>query len=170
MLPGPFPFCGWLASARSNGRALRSVADRLLSVGCAVLKTGTTFAPTLTAPNAADKRWGARPVLFGRLMDARCGTREEERRVTKRGPRATAPIGVAFVRYAALRSPTGIAPVTEKSAKSCVVVRRQACHDQQCPGPGAREQGPHLCDDTLVVGRAAADAASTAAIKSSSTM
>ena len=30
--------------------------------------------------------------------------------------------------YAALRSLTGIAPVTKRSGKSCIVVRRQACH------------------------------------------
>jgi transposase len=32
--------------------------------------------------------------------------------------------------YAALRSLTGVAPVTKKSGKSCIVVRRQACHDR----------------------------------------
>ena len=37
----------------SHGRALRSVADRLLSVACAMLKTGTTFDPTLAAAKAA---------------------------------------------------------------------------------------------------------------------
>ncbi|MGI9476859.1 MAG: IS110 family transposase [Hyphomicrobiaceae bacterium] len=31
----------------SHGRALRSVADRLLNVACAMLKTGTTFNPSL---------------------------------------------------------------------------------------------------------------------------
>jgi transposase len=31
--------------------------------------------------------------------------------------------------YAALRSLTGVAPVTTSSGKSCIVVRRQACHD-----------------------------------------
>jgi hypothetical protein len=31
----------------SHGRALRSVADRLLNVACAMLKTGTTFNSTL---------------------------------------------------------------------------------------------------------------------------
>ena len=31
----------------SHGRALRSVADRLLNVACAMLKTGTTFNPAL---------------------------------------------------------------------------------------------------------------------------
>jgi transposase len=30
--------------------------------------------------------------------------------------------------YAALRSLTGVAPVTKRSGKSCIVVRRQACH------------------------------------------
>ena len=30
--------------------------------------------------------------------------------------------------YAALRSLTGVAPVTKRSGKSCVVIRRQACH------------------------------------------
>ena len=32
--------------------------------------------------------------------------------------------------YAALRSLTGVAPVTKRSGKSCSVVRRQACHDR----------------------------------------
>jgi len=32
--------------------------------------------------------------------------------------------------YAALRSLTGTAPVTKRSGKSCIVVRRQACHDR----------------------------------------
>jgi transposase len=32
--------------------------------------------------------------------------------------------------YAALRSLAGVAPVTRKSGKSCIVVRRQACHDR----------------------------------------
>lgn len=32
--------------------------------------------------------------------------------------------------YAALRSLTGAAPVTKSSGKSCIVVRRQACHDR----------------------------------------
>jgi transposase len=32
--------------------------------------------------------------------------------------------------YAALRSLTGVAPVTKRSGKSCVVIRRQACHDR----------------------------------------
>ena len=36
----------------SHGRALRSVADRLLNVACAMLKTGTTFNPTLAAEKA----------------------------------------------------------------------------------------------------------------------
>jgi len=36
----------------SHGRALRSVADRLLNVTCAMLKTGTTFNPSLAAENA----------------------------------------------------------------------------------------------------------------------
>jgi len=36
----------------SHGRALRSVADRLLNVACAMLKTGTTFNPSLAAENA----------------------------------------------------------------------------------------------------------------------
>lgn len=35
----------------SHGRALRSVADRLLNVACAMLKTGTTFNPSPAAPN-----------------------------------------------------------------------------------------------------------------------
>jgi transposase len=32
--------------------------------------------------------------------------------------------------YAALRSLTGAAPVTKRSGKSCIVVRRQACHNR----------------------------------------
>lgn len=36
----------------SHGRALRSVADRLLNVACAMLKTGTTFNPSLAAEKA----------------------------------------------------------------------------------------------------------------------
>ncbi len=32
--------------------------------------------------------------------------------------------------YAALRSLTGVAPVTKRSGKSCIVLRRQACHDR----------------------------------------
>jgi transposase len=32
--------------------------------------------------------------------------------------------------YAALRSLTGVAPVTKRSGKSCIVTRRQACHDR----------------------------------------
>jgi transposase len=36
----------------SHGRALRSVADRLLNVACAMLKNGTLFNPSLEAPNA----------------------------------------------------------------------------------------------------------------------
>ena len=35
------------ARGHSHGRALRSVADRLLNVACAMLKTGTTFNPSL---------------------------------------------------------------------------------------------------------------------------
>lgn len=36
----------------SHGRALRSVADRLLNVACAMLKTGTTFKPSPIAEQA----------------------------------------------------------------------------------------------------------------------
>jgi transposase len=36
----------------SHGRALRSVADRLLNVACAMLKSGTLFNPSLGAQNA----------------------------------------------------------------------------------------------------------------------
>ena len=36
----------------SHGRALRSVADRLLNVACAMLKTGTTFNPSLATEKA----------------------------------------------------------------------------------------------------------------------
>jgi transposase len=32
--------------------------------------------------------------------------------------------------YAALRSLTGVAPVTKRSGKSCIVTRRQTCHDR----------------------------------------
>jgi len=32
--------------------------------------------------------------------------------------------------YAALRSLTGVAPVTKRSGRSCIVVRRQACHQR----------------------------------------
>lgn len=32
--------------------------------------------------------------------------------------------------YAVLRSLTGVAPVTKRSGKSCIVIRRQACHDR----------------------------------------
>ena len=35
------------ARGHSHGRALRSVADRLLAVACAMLKTRTTFNPSL---------------------------------------------------------------------------------------------------------------------------
>ena len=35
----------------SHGRALRSVADRLLNVACAMLKSGTTFNPSLASQN-----------------------------------------------------------------------------------------------------------------------
>jgi len=37
----------------SHGRALRSVADRLLNVACAMLKAGTLFNPSLKTQNAA---------------------------------------------------------------------------------------------------------------------
>jgi transposase len=37
----------------SHGRALRSVADRLLNVACAKLKNGTRFNPSLQAQNAS---------------------------------------------------------------------------------------------------------------------
>jgi transposase len=37
----------------SHGRALRSVADRLLNVACAMLKAGTTFDPSLAAEKTA---------------------------------------------------------------------------------------------------------------------
>ncbi len=37
----------------SHGRALRSVADRLLNVACAMLKNGTKFKPTLASKNTA---------------------------------------------------------------------------------------------------------------------
>jgi len=45
------------ASLRARGhghaRALRSVADRLLNVACSMLRTGTTFSPSLATQNAA---------------------------------------------------------------------------------------------------------------------
>ena len=37
----------------SHGRALRSVADRLLNVACAMLKNGALFNPSLAAPKGA---------------------------------------------------------------------------------------------------------------------
>ena len=37
----------------SHGRALRPVADRLLNVACAMLKSGTLFNPALAAPKTA---------------------------------------------------------------------------------------------------------------------
>jgi hypothetical protein len=37
----------------SHGRALRQVGDRLLNVACAMLKSGTTFNPSLAAQKAA---------------------------------------------------------------------------------------------------------------------
>lgn len=40
------------ARGHSHGRALRSVADRLLNVACAMLKTGTTFNPALATAKA----------------------------------------------------------------------------------------------------------------------
>ncbi|SPP98198.1 protein of unknown function [Bradyrhizobium vignae] len=46
----------------SQGRALRSVADRLLNVACAMLKTGTTFDPSLAAQNQLVKWWGVPPA------------------------------------------------------------------------------------------------------------
>jgi transposase len=41
------------ARGHSHGRALRSVADRLLNVACAMLKNGTPFNPTLAIQNAS---------------------------------------------------------------------------------------------------------------------
>jgi transposase len=41
------------ARGHSHGRALRSVADRLLNVACAMLRNGTTFNPNLAAQNAS---------------------------------------------------------------------------------------------------------------------
>jgi transposase len=40
------------ARGHSYGRALRSVADRLLNIACAMLKTGTTFNPSLATEKA----------------------------------------------------------------------------------------------------------------------
>lgn len=40
------------ARGHSNGRALRSVADRLLAVACAMLTNGTLYDPSLATPNA----------------------------------------------------------------------------------------------------------------------
>jgi transposase len=39
------------ARGHSHGRALRSVADRLLNVACSMLRAGTTFNPALAAQN-----------------------------------------------------------------------------------------------------------------------
>lgn len=41
------------ARGHTHGRALRSVADRLLNVACSMLKAGTTFRPSIQAKNAA---------------------------------------------------------------------------------------------------------------------
>jgi len=41
------------ARGHSHGRALRSVADRLLNVACAMLKSGATFNPALAVPKTA---------------------------------------------------------------------------------------------------------------------
>ena len=41
------------ARGHSHGRALRSVADRLLNVACSMLRSGTTFNPSLAHQNAA---------------------------------------------------------------------------------------------------------------------
>lgn len=41
------------ARGHSHGRALRSVADRLLNVACAMLRSGTTFNPSLKSQYAA---------------------------------------------------------------------------------------------------------------------
>lgn len=41
------------ARGHSHGRALRSVADRLLNVACSMLKTGSSFNPSLPTQNAA---------------------------------------------------------------------------------------------------------------------
>jgi transposase len=41
------------ARGHSHGRALRSVADRLLNVACSMLKAGTTFNPSTQAKYAA---------------------------------------------------------------------------------------------------------------------
>ena len=40
-------------NSHSHGRALRPVADRLLNVACAMLKSGTLFNPALAAPKTA---------------------------------------------------------------------------------------------------------------------
>ena len=37
----------------THGRALRQVGDRLLNVACAMLRSGTTFNPSLAAQNEA---------------------------------------------------------------------------------------------------------------------
>lgn len=49
--------------SHSHGRALRSVADRLLNVACAMLKSGALFNPSLAGQNALAKRWGVPPHL-----------------------------------------------------------------------------------------------------------
>jgi hypothetical protein len=42
----------------SHGRALRSVADRLLNVACAVLKNGALFTPHSKPKMPLAKQWG----------------------------------------------------------------------------------------------------------------
>jgi hypothetical protein len=40
------------AAGDSHGRAVRSVADHLLNVACAMLKSGTLFTSSIEAQNA----------------------------------------------------------------------------------------------------------------------
>ena len=44
-----YKYAALRSRGHSHGRALRSVADRLLNVACAMLKSGTTFNPSLIA-------------------------------------------------------------------------------------------------------------------------
>ena len=46
-------YAGLRSRGHSHGRALRSVADRLLNVACAILNSGTLFDPALAAQKTA---------------------------------------------------------------------------------------------------------------------
>jgi transposase len=45
-------YAAFRSRGHTHGRALRSIADRLLNVACAMLKTGNTFNASITAQNA----------------------------------------------------------------------------------------------------------------------